>query len=321
MADHVHRNAHLLPGLTPQDRSRITVLELGDLTGSKPPAITAAKLKAMGEALTRRMVDGWPRLDAVFARYRDALMASGHRGRSADQYGILLACAHLALHDDAEPESDYFDLWCERLPPERDAARDHENCVAHLMTAPIDPYRGGGRRTVAQWLQDARSGDQGQPAEANKVLETYGLSVEIEPAPGGGQTPLRWLYVANTHRGLAQLFEGSHWSAAAARRTPGCSRFAASPTRRRPRSAALPAWDPARPSSRSITCSMATELFDDFAFCNKYWRGRQQSSAPIPAGCPAMFVLPDAGKSRLPRSCHARIRPAWQLFPCVYKRI
>ena len=206
----------LVPGLTPQDRSRITVLDLDDLTGIKPPAITAAKLKAMGEALTRRMVDGWPRLQDVFERYREALTNSGHRGRSADQYGILLASAHLLLHDDAEPESDYLDLWCERLPPERDAVRDHENCLAHLVTAPIEPFRGGGRKTVAQWIEAALDAeDATQPAEANKALETYGLSVAVDypmTMPSGAVLRPSWLYVANSHRGLAQLFEGSHWA-------------------------------------------------------------------------------------------------------------
>jgi hypothetical protein len=207
----------LLPGLTPQDRSRITVLELSPLTGIKPPVISALKLKAMGEALTRRLVDGWGRLTETFERYREALAESGHRARGADQYGILLACADLMLHDHNEISSDEMARWCELLPPEPDAARDHQNCVAHLLTAPIDPYRGGGRRTISQWLIDAISAEPDQPATANRALETYGLSVEIEPAPGWvlGQpplTPLRWLYVANTHRGLAQLFEGSHWA-------------------------------------------------------------------------------------------------------------
>ncbi|HEX5319063.1 MAG TPA: hypothetical protein VFW46_07895, partial [Stellaceae bacterium] len=208
----------LLPGLTPQDLSRITVFELEPLRGEKPPAISANKLKAMGDALTRRLVDGWPRFDEVFARYREALMTAGHRGRSADQYGILLACAELMLHDHAEIPSDELELWCERLPPEREASKDHQNCVAHLLTAPIDPYRGGGRRTVAQWLDDAMlaptPNSPSPVAEANKVLETYGLSVEVIElvSAAGDRTRSSGLYVANTHRGLAQLFEGSHWA-------------------------------------------------------------------------------------------------------------
>jgi hypothetical protein len=207
----------LIPGLTPQDRSRITVLELAPLTGIKPPAISAAKLKTMGEALTRRLVDGWPRLEEVFEQYRNALAQHGHRARSADQLGILLACAHLMLHDGGLPDSDYLEMWCERLPPEREAAKDHQHCIVHLLTASLDPYRSGGRRTVAQWIEDALlPPSMGQPApvgEANKTLETYGLAVEIleHGSAAGERMQARWLYVANTHRGLAQLFEGSHW--------------------------------------------------------------------------------------------------------------
>jgi hypothetical protein len=222
----------LIPGLTPQDRSRITVLELEPLAGIKPPAISAAKLKAMGEALTRRLVDGWPRLAEIFDQYRNALAEHGHRARSADQYGILLACAHILLHDGGELDADYLDIWCERLPPEREAAKDHQNCIAHLLTAPIEPFRSGGRRTIAQWIGDALQPEAGQPASANTALETYGLSVGVEPPPGDGQPLRRWLYVANAHRGLSQLFEGSHWAGSsgttnawvqALRRVPGAA--------------------------------------------------------------------------------------------------
>lgn len=208
----------LVPGLTPQDRSRITLLELDPLIGIKPPAISAAKLKAMGEALTRRMVDGWPRLTEIFERFREALAASGHRARSADQYGILLACAELLLNDRGDIHHDELDLWCERLPPERDALSDHQNCIAHLLTAPIDPFRSGGRRSVAQWIEDAllppSPGSPSPVAESNRALGTYGLSVEVIDlvSAAGDRTRSNALYVANTHRGLAQLFEGSHWA-------------------------------------------------------------------------------------------------------------
>ena len=201
----------LVPGLTPQDRSRIAVLELEALSGTKPPALAAVKLKALGEALTRRMVDGWTRLPDVLERYRAALLDGGHRARGADQYGTLLACADLLLHDH-EVDNDSLALWAELLPAESDAQQDHEQCLAHLLTAIVDPYRGGSRRTIAQWLDDARLAVPEQPSEANRVLETYGLSVEVVPVPTGMVTPERWLYVANQHRGLAQLFEGSHWA-------------------------------------------------------------------------------------------------------------
>src|SRR5439155_987418 len=134
--------------------------------------------------------------------------------------------AHLMLHDDGELDADYLESWCERLPPEHGGTKDHQNCLAHLMTAAIDPFRSGGRRTIAQWIEHARlppSLDRPEPVvEANNVLETYGLSVEIirHVSAAGDASEWRWLYVANTHRGLAQLFEGSHWAGASGTTSP-----------------------------------------------------------------------------------------------------
>jgi RecA/RadA recombinase len=209
----------LVPPLTPQDRSRIAVLQLDLLQGTKPPDAPAAKLKAAGEALTRRMVDGWARIDDVYASYRGALIEHGHSTRSADQLGVLLTCAHLLLYDDAAPDSDTLEWWCEKLPPDRETHRDWQNCIDWLMTQPIEPFRGGGRKTVAQWVQQACSGDNGEPAESNRALETYGIKVEIDKSQGGFD-PLHWLFIANTHQGLSQLFQGSHWIGGAGTSNP-----------------------------------------------------------------------------------------------------
>lgn len=215
----------LVPPLTPQDRSRIAVLEMDELTGGKPPEATPAKLKAAGEALTRRMVDGWPRLATVFDAYRGALIEHGHTTRSADQFGVLLACAHLLLHDDATPEADYLDYWCEQLPPDREIHRDWRNAAAWLMTQPMEPpFRGGPRKTVSQWCRDGLNGDSDQPETANHALETYGLKIEIEKLPMGGGN-FGWLYVANSHRGLTQLFDGSHWSGQSGTSNPWVQAF------------------------------------------------------------------------------------------------
>jgi hypothetical protein len=209
----------LVPPLTPQDRSRISVLQLDMLQGIKPPDAPAARLKAAGEALTRRLVDGWHRLDDVFGAYRNALIDHGHSSRSADQSGVLLACAHLLLYDDLAPDADSLEWWCEQLPPDRETRRDWQNCIDWLMTQPIEPYRGGGRKTVAQWIEQACSDDQCEPHEANKALGTYGLLIEREIVPGTME-PLHWLYVANTHQGLSQLFHGSHWIGSAGASNP-----------------------------------------------------------------------------------------------------
>jgi hypothetical protein len=227
----------LIPGLLPQDWSRISVLELGPLAaGSSPPVMDPKKMRALGEALTRRLVDHWPRLIPAFERYRYAFMQTGHTGRGADQNAILLACAELLLQDHADIPSDELELWTERLKPSEtagysDEKRDHQRCLDRILSTIIDPYRNGGRRSIAQWVRDAIEPSDGQPRSANEVLETYGLAVVIERP--GGSAPLRWLYIANTHSGLAQIFAGSHWAAGsgtsapwvqALRRVPGACR-------------------------------------------------------------------------------------------------
>jgi hypothetical protein len=205
----------LIPGLLPQDWSRIAVLELDPLDRAPQTlSLDPRKLRALGEALTRRAVDNWPRLTRSFESYRQALAAAGHKARGADQYGMLLACADLLLHDDEAIPSDELEMWARRLRPSKvavysDQKRDHQRCIDRIMSAVIDPYRNGSRRTIAQWISDAMDPIEDQPRAANKVLETYGLAVERTDGPAGTAW---WLLVANTHAGLAELFSGSHWA-------------------------------------------------------------------------------------------------------------
>lgn len=242
----------LIPGLLPQDWSRIAVIELGPLTpGAPAPVMEPRKMRALGEALTRRLIDHSARLQPAFEAYRAALTQVGHKARGADQYGILLACAGLLLHDHEQLTEDELSVWAERLRPSEiagygDEKRDHQRCIDKLMSTIVDPFRNGGRRSIAQWIGQAISASDGEPATANAVLETYGLAVKIErPALGSATEPARTLLVANTHSGLAQLFQGSHWApdsgtsapwVQALRRTPNAAavafhRFAGYPAR------------------------------------------------------------------------------------------
>ena len=242
----------LIPGLLPQDWSRIAVIELEPLTaGSTAPAMEPKKMRALGEALTRRLVDHAERLTPTFEAYRGALTNAGHKARGADQYGILLACADLLLHDRSElPGGDELDHWAEKLRPSEiagygDEKRDHQRCIDKIMSTIVDPFRNGGRRSIAQWIGQAISSSEGEPQTANAVLETYGLAVEIKHGRLPGDEAARTLLVANTHSGLAQVFQGSHWApdsgtsapwVQALRRTPGAAavafhRFAGYPAR------------------------------------------------------------------------------------------
>jgi len=221
----------LIPPLLGQDRSRIALLELNDLApGTNAPRREAAARGRLGQALARRLADGWPRFPDILEAYRVALMEVGHTARGADQFGTLLAAADLLLHD-GDFNTDDASQWVDKLRASEmavaeDDARDEERCLQHLLTSIVDPFRAGSRTTLGQWVQVAAGKTPGDQIEANRALATYGL--KVLDAKGAV-----WLAVANYHQGLANLFRETHWAsrsgaagvwAQALRRLPGAER-------------------------------------------------------------------------------------------------
>ncbi len=202
----------LIPPLLSQDRSRMAMLELGALATARPVELDPETLGGLGAAIRRRLVSAWSRFDGTLEAYRMALAGKGHGGRSADQFGTLLACADLALHD-REPSGDDLDVWSEHLKIEQSGAAgdfdedaDHERCLAHLLTMPIDAYRGGKRENLATFIARAVGKVDGDQAEAREVLLTHGLRLVTH---GENQ----FLAVANAHQALAHMFHATHWAA------------------------------------------------------------------------------------------------------------
>lgn len=203
----------LIPPLLGQDRSRIAIIELGELPKGQPaPDISARRLRDMGARLLRRLVDGFPRLATTLEAYRGALLDAGHSSRGADVFGTLLACADLLRHDH-EPDSDTLleitdKLRVDKLAEIEDDARDEERCLQHLLSSAV-PIAGGVKRSIAELIEHANSDDpeiDWRPAE--RTLETYGLAVKRT----GEKGETRYFAVANYHVELARLFEGTHWS-------------------------------------------------------------------------------------------------------------
>ena len=215
----------LMPPLLAQDVSRMAILELAPLAAAAPPALALdhRQLRHLGRALRRRIADGWGRFPELLETWRAQLAAAGHAGRGADQFGTLLACADLVLHDHP-PDSEALDGWTARLTPvalrgQTDDADDHDRALAHLLSSPAEAWRGGSRDSVAACIRRAL----GEPAaafgetpsmdarfDADKILGAIGLRVETMAAPDSSEAR-PWLCVANSHRGLAKLFEGTHW--------------------------------------------------------------------------------------------------------------
>ena len=204
----------LIPPLQGQDRSRLAILELGELAGSPPPKLDGAALREIGRQLLRRMCDGWHRWDQTLERWRAELTAAGHNARGADQFGTLLTAADLALYD-AAPESDSIGeivelLRASSLAEIDDDVRDELRARDHLLSQVIDPWKSGERRTVAEWVNRASRpltahASEEDREQAQRVLQIYGLKVLWREG-------VPWVAIANQHSGLGALFERSHWA-------------------------------------------------------------------------------------------------------------
>lgn len=225
----------LIPPLQGQDRSRLAILELGELGGAPAPKLDGGMLRELGRALLRRMFDGWHRFDQTLERWRAELTAAGHNARGADQFGTLLTAADLALYD-APPDSDSIAEIVETLKASSlseidDDVRDEFRARDHLLSQVIDPWKSGERRTLAEWIDRANRTiktvqDEEDRDQAQRILAIYGIRVLWLDAKA-------FVAIANQHSGLAALFERTHWAGRsgtsgvwmqAFRRLPGAER-------------------------------------------------------------------------------------------------
>ena len=190
-------NSILRPTLRGQDQSRITFLSLVPATDGRPPKIAPEAMRLLGRRLFRRMVDAWPRFREALQRWHQALTDQGLENRVADQYGVLLAAADVALHDDMA-DSDTLADWAERiargtLTDRREDQPEWQRCLEHIRTSIAPQWRGGELANIGQQIAKAagravvvdtktqelvRPG-LGQMEEANRALSTLGLKVVI----------------------------------------------------------------------------------------------------------------------------------------------
>lgn len=240
-----------IPPLQPQDRSRLAILELRPFPkgwGTRPH-LADYNLPVLGRMLLRRMVDGWPRLAATIARYHETLAAQGHESRACDQFGTLLACADVLLHDhdsaDGLPDMELVLDWCDKCRPEklREIAQEdaeHVRCLNHLMDSPVQARGGDERVALAQWIsgaldhaRDPLAVDQNLNADpkAGERLAQMGLKLvnakwtpEETDHEGKVKRRAKWgtsafdasepgfLAIKPGHVALVNLFQGKHWA-------------------------------------------------------------------------------------------------------------
>lgn len=209
----------LIPPMMPQDVSRMAILELDDLpAGSRTPRLEPARLAQIGAALRGRIIREFKRLPDLLEAWQAELADAGHTGRGRDQFGTLMACYDLIMHDgyaDGEQLKEWAKLLGRDVLAETSGDdADHQRCIGYLLTKQVDFFRAGERRTVGTWLQMAAGthpdGDDKDKREAQRCLQNIGILYQEKPVNG---KPVKLVHFANDHQGLADLFRESHWRA------------------------------------------------------------------------------------------------------------
>jgi hypothetical protein len=221
----------LLPPMLAQDRNRLAILELdpipeGQVTRRRSTwpscAISAARIR-------RRLVDHWHRLDELVERYKAALGAKGHGGRSGDQFGTLLAVADLMLYDvadDATIDSNGpSKLKADTLAEKATELADEQECVRHLATLVPSRSAAATSRSRSSAISATRSTEgTTRRATGSRISgcgssrATWKVDDDGNPEVGAhkprGVTPQDDLYlaIANNHVGLARVFAETRWS-------------------------------------------------------------------------------------------------------------
>lgn len=222
------------PPLKPQDRSRIAIVELKPIReGAAKLTLADFHLPQLGRKLMRRMIDGLPRLEATTAVFHDALQAKGHTARACDQFGTLLACADLLMHDrPGVPDAEEVDQWATLARPEglaeiADQVPDQQLCLDQLLTSDVQASGRDDRVTVANWIGAAvRRAMQplleasGSDEKAAARLQEMGLRIvnarwKAEKQEWGTQAFAHeepgFLCVSNNHQALKRIFASSSW--------------------------------------------------------------------------------------------------------------
>jgi hypothetical protein len=90
--------------------------------------------------------------------YRRALALTGHSGRSADQFGTLLAFADLLLYDGPEPEPEVLHDWAEALKASdlaetADNRSDADEAIEFLTGYPLQLRGGDEPQPISRFIE------------------------------------------------------------------------------------------------------------------------------------------------------------------------
>jgi len=198
------------PALLPQDRSRITEIELQMPDASRAGEVESIieQCAALSAALRARAIAGFDRFLENRSLYRAALVAAACDARQTEQLGTLLAAADMMLHDDPiapdrlSASIDEIRALITAMIEEDAEDSDAAQCLATLLTRQIDHWRGGAKSTIGHLVSLGRHPDH---PDERRALRVYGLRLELQGDFGVH------LLVANRHEGLSAIFRDTRW--------------------------------------------------------------------------------------------------------------
>ena len=195
----------------PQDRSRITLLELlpfRDRTNRSPapPEVLEGIVAQADELSSKLRARALTRTALFLANLRVArasVMGMGGSPRDADQIGHLVAGYYTMIRDEPLAQDEDLSRYQPFIISINDADTGEDEPTELLNTlfgiAP-DTWRSGHRPTVGQVIARAR---EENGTDARGLLPSYGLRLEKR---GKELWDSAWLCVANKHPGLDELF-------------------------------------------------------------------------------------------------------------------
>ncbi|MEO1110113.1 MAG: hypothetical protein AAFX90_19540 [Pseudomonadota bacterium] len=188
-------SAILMPPMGVQDKTRMAILNLKkvDKKQGKEPVVHDTD----GRMILRQVMDGWSEFgQRILPDWKQTLHLAGFDARAMDTYGTLLAAAELVVGketlEDVGLEVSSQPHLAEALKAALasefvEQVEKWQECLEHLLAAPIDFHRGGEKQTVGSVLMDFEGDRQELDLKyAQERLALAGLGLLRAEGPGAG---------------------------------------------------------------------------------------------------------------------------------------
>lgn len=204
------------PPLQGQDEARLAVLALRPIERAAVDTLfDGFDAHKVGRGILRRMIDGWGRWASTLKAFRKALIEAGHTGRSADQFGPMIAAGHIALSD-APPTALELKEWASWLDPDvlaetSGAAPNWRQCLGHLLDVQPDALRTYSFKSLGRYVQAYRDGGPGDLENLELRCQDLGLTISFPHGVHECWETAR-LFIPSTHPEVIKLFAGTQWA-------------------------------------------------------------------------------------------------------------